>query len=181
MITIACRNCGTNIETYPSQRKRKKFCSRKCYAADLSKRQRGAAHPMYGKKHSPESLAKMAANRRANARRGPDSPNWKGSWRSRGYVMISQPNGRGRPEHRIVMEKILGRPLLPSEAVHHRNGIKHDNRPENLEALTNSTHKMEHKEILRELRALRYENERLRSLLATYLPAGVTTSAILAA
>ena len=167
------------MDVPPSRAKRKKYCSRECYAEALSERMTGEGHPMYGRKHSPESIQKMKDAQTGRARHGPDNPNWNGGrYKQRGYVLVSiyalSPEDRklakpmatrsGRkyvPEHRLVMAKAMGRPLKSSEAVHHRNGVKDDNRLENLQLHEHSEHKKEHWRVMRELRRLRLENERL--------------------
>lgn len=76
--------------------------------------------------------------------KGAANSNWKGgqTWHKRGYLMLWVPghpragNGSYVFQHILVMEEMLSRYLLPGENVHHRNGVRDDNRPENLELWT---------------------------------------------
>lgn len=55
-----------------------------------------------------------------------------------GYVMSPERrNGRPVLEHRLVLEQAIGRPLHSYEDAHHKNGVRSDNRPENLELWVN--------------------------------------------
>jgi hypothetical protein len=73
---------------------------------------------------------------------GHAAANWRGGRHidSYGYVWVrarkhprAQGFGRYVREHHIVMERLLGRLLTPGESVHHINGQRADNRPENLQ------------------------------------------------
>lgn len=94
--------------------------------------------------------------RKRSATTGKDNKNWKGGrvMHSNGYVYVFIPpedffvsmihfhlrHGGYVFEHRLVMARHLGRCLQGWEYVHHKNGIKDDNRLENLEIVLSQRH-----------------------------------------
>jgi len=109
-----CHTCGKMVERRVSDTRAHVFCSRQCFGkSDLARR--GVGRPV-------------------------SSPIGKRAVDQNGYVRVFV--GAGHPmeinrgwalEHRLVMADFLGRPLLRTENVHHRNGDRTDNRLSNLE------------------------------------------------
>jgi len=109
--TVICQLCKKEFKAAPSLKR--KFCSAKCHY----KAEKGQNHGYKGSICS----------------------NWNGGKTiHEGYVMLSQPhhpradvNGYVKEAH-LVAEKALNRFLNPQECIHHINGVKTDNRLENL-------------------------------------------------
>ncbi len=89
-----------------------------------------------------------AISKRMQDRKGSKHPAWKGgriSTGKAGYIRIWKPEHPGADKHNYVLEHVyvmsehLGRPLVKGETVHHKNGVRDDNRIENLE-LWSSNH-----------------------------------------
>ena len=91
------------------------------------------------------SLRKILIKNRGSLKRSKRQWNYKGGYIDyRGYRFIHI-DGKQIAEHRYLMEQKLGRKLKRREQVHHLNGIKNDNRKENLSVMELGEHqKKEH-------------------------------------
>lgn len=171
-VTINCKHCTAPFQVTPAwvRNGRRSFCSKTCHRKYWTPKTRT------GKRHSVESRAKMSAHCPPRAMQ--NSSQWKGGRfkSSQGYVSVmvealppeSLAMARAMTarqyilEHRIVAAMTARRPVLKSEIVHHKNGIKDDNRPENLEIVPRAAHSKEHREIERKVALLETEVDRLR-------------------
>jgi hypothetical protein len=136
-IELTCKVCGKKFNKALSQ-----------YRADLKKCNAG--------KFCSLSCLYKSDERKANlGKMGKNSSGWKGGRiYERGYRLVvanDHPNGilkgSGKKyirEHRLIIEKYIGRYLTKDEHVHHINGDIQDNRIENLQLMTASEHNSYH-------------------------------------
>lgn len=153
-----CEQCSKEISVRPSElaKGNGKFCSRKCYG--LSKRGKPSSRAGSGKgklekpcqvcgktfyywpSQAKYSAMKFCSHKCARSiRKGVNAPCWKDGLKKTkdGYVQIHSPYHPNATSgyvlrSRLIAEKHLCRFLTKNEVIHHINGIKDDDRPENL-------------------------------------------------
>jgi hypothetical protein len=158
MVSMSCKGCGSSFTVNGAQAVAydardgavRKFCSQQCYwsskvpRVDRSETQvsackicggdcirtrrvdsKGRARGWAGPK---EFCSASCRATHFNAVRGSGA----GFLDKNGYRLVSV-NGSAVYEHRVVMERSIGRALRPEETVHHINGDRSDNRVQNLE------------------------------------------------
>lgn len=147
-VTIVCAQCSRSFEVFPCNKSRK-YCSAECrniaykgvtkVSPNRQCKQCGAA--FYA---SPSRSTAYCSSICYHASTAGKPAHNKGTGKGyvitdRGYKKIKLPDHpradkRGYVrEHIVVMEQIIGRHLAPGETVHHKNKVRDDNRPENLE------------------------------------------------
>lgn len=126
-----CDWCGKLMHRYPSQIKERNFCSRACHGHFASKSDNPDGYHYRDFSKNSERFTRL------NLEWNPTRVTQETRLKIRA-ARLNTGNGKtyekflGRHTHRVVAEIMLGRPLEPGEVVHHKDGDKRNNSPDNL-------------------------------------------------
>lgn len=138
--TIHCDWCEIEFTRYPSRIKRTNYCSRKCLAEATSKTKNPEGYRRLTD-YTNQSKNMSLINQKLNPTRM--TPEIRAKLRE---AHLNNGEGKtytktyGRHTHRVVMEEKLGRKLKSGEIVHHIDGNRRNNHPDNLQLVTRSEH-----------------------------------------
>lgn len=134
---VSCsRKCLSIISVKHYARRKPKVLTLKCF--NCSKNFNVDFHKNYArrKRGTKKSFCSVKCKSKFQRKGGVNSTSWRGGRHQYdsigGYVLVRVATNKRVMEHRLVMEKHIGRPLTKKEVVHHINGKPWDNRIENL-------------------------------------------------
>jgi hypothetical protein len=154
---VKCAVCEKPFWRFPSTGKT--YCSKSCMmtARNLTDKNPSFHRDISGEKNPMFGRRRVGADNPMFGRRGDKCSRWKGGRRKRpdGYIRVIAPPGHPRPseskngvsyilEHRLVVERTLGRYLTEDEVVHHIDGNPSNNAAENLLVMSKSDHARHH-------------------------------------